>query len=414
MSDLLIFVPLCQVLYILVQEWCVRYYSNCAPGDFNLQDHLEHAMKQERKTMTIESLYEDIDWDYIHELTALHWVRILVTFIPELAHLRKAVAAALDSPRMTKRRLRCDRKSVLQPLMTNGEREVETQGMLRAILDYEGQLGLTEEALENLIIIPCRDGASIAAIWRIKRYLAAHPSHYKFNAIASNCYGPATSMDPSALSKSATAAGAKRPADLKKVDFFPTSRSMTLFYEAHILDCWRISFGANNIITYFQIGTFDLPDLDKLWADARILIWILFFSGSSNRNYASYLLETYCLHRYESSEAFSNALLDNWLVKLTNKWTECDFTQEGFNKWLEEMVEHKGGDFNDHFYRHTLSPNVFHFLRIKEQMEEAFELKHRSKNAWGSPPAQRISATTMSRNRYHLQIPMWKREFPGA
>ncbi|KAJ6495854.1 hypothetical protein DFH09DRAFT_1448534, partial [Mycena vulgaris] len=470
--------------------------KDCAPGDFNLQDHLEHAMKQERKTMTIESLYEDIDWDYIHELTALHWVRILVTFIPELAHLRKAVAAALDSPRMTKRRLRCDRKSVLQPLMTNGEREVETQGMLRAILDYEGQLGLTEEALENLIIIPCRDGASIAAIWRIKRYLAAHPSHYKiwhtrwtkFNAIASNCYGPATSMDPSALSKSATAAGAKRPADLKKVDFFPTSRSMTLFYEAHILDCWRISFGANNIITYFQIGTFDLPDLDKLWADARILvrryasqeayhqalsgdfadsanggtqpdledavegagaeyfvepgeealeedvsdseetgkkrrkkktkkkpgtqrslfsrgidmgwwviaahavsdgeidrvweimkIWILFFSGSSNRNYASYLLETYCLHRYESSEAFSNALLDNWLVKLTNKWTECDFTQEGFNKWLEEMVEHKGGDFNDHFYRHTLSPNVFHFLRIKEQMEEAFELKHRSK-----------------------------------
>ncbi|KAJ7687951.1 hypothetical protein B0H17DRAFT_1135960 [Mycena rosella] len=109
-------------------------------------------------------------------------------------------------------------------------------------------------------------------------------------------------------------------------------------------------------------------------------IWILCFSGSFNRNYANYLLETYCLHRYESSEDYSNALLNNWLVNLSGKkWTECDFAQEGFNKCLEEMVEHKGGDIEGHFYRHTLAPNVFHFLRIKEQIEEAFELKHRGK-----------------------------------
>jgi hypothetical protein len=35
------------------------------------------------------------------------------------------------------------------------------------------------------------------------------------------------------------------------------------------------------------------------------------------------------------------------------------------------MVEHKGGDFDDHFYRHTLAPNVIHFLRMKEQMQTA-------------------------------------------
>ncbi|KAJ7493475.1 hypothetical protein FB451DRAFT_1490540 [Mycena latifolia] len=550
--------------YVLdnVQEWCRQrdlrigrqdvlkvgcaataiLLEDCAPGAFDLQDHLDRVMKQERKNMTTESLFDDIDWDYIHELTALHWVRILVTFTPRLVHLRKEVNDALKSARMTKLRLR-DRTSVIQPLMTNAERETETPGMMRAMLDYEGQLGLDEKAMEGLIITPRGDGASIAAIWRIKKYLSAHPSHYKafrnrvpagpeiwhtrwtnLSSIAANCYCPTTSIDPAALSKSATAAGAKRPADLKKVDFFPASRSMTLFFEAGVLDCWRIFLGANDIIEYFQIRTFDLPDLDTLWSNARTLvrryasqeayhqalstdladsasetmkiprgtpwtapidvqapseeaetihvdsedpedgvppeafvepdeealqenlsdseeagngkkkkkkkgktahveapgfsgdrslanrvlflqdmgwwmiaahavpdgeigrvweimkIWIFCFSGSSNRNYANYLLETYCLHRYESSKDFSDAMLNNWLVNLSGKkWTECDFSQEGFNKWLEEMVEHKGGDFDDHFYRHTLAPNVFHFLRIKEQIEDAFELKRRGK-----------------------------------
>jgi hypothetical protein len=120
-------------------------------------------------------------------------------------------------------------------------------------------MGLDEKTMDNnLIFMERGDGASIAAIWRIKKYLAAHPSHYtafrnrvppgpeiwhtrwtQLNAIASNFYGPAASTDPSSLSKSATAAGAKRPANLKKVDFFPTSRSMQLFFEARVLDCWR-------------------------------------------------------------------------------------------------------------------------------------------------------------------------------
>ncbi|KAJ7846812.1 hypothetical protein B0H13DRAFT_2285702 [Mycena leptocephala] len=490
--------------------------EDCAPGAFNLQDHLDRVMKQERKQMTTESLCDDIDWDYIHELTALHWVRILVTFIPQLAHLRKAVEAAFNSERMTKHRLRRGRKTVVQALGTNGERETETPAMLRAMLDFEKQMGLDEKAMEGLIITPRGDGASIAAMWRIKKYLSAHPSNYKafrnrvppgpeiwhsrwtqLNAISSNCYGPATAKDPAALSKSATAAGAKRPSDLKKDDFWPTSRSMTLFFEARVLDCWRIHFGASDILTYFETSA--TPDLDTLWENARKLvrryasqeayhqalsrdfsdsaseemkiprgtpwtaptdpntqhelteenaidldepvdgeeapeenlsdseetgrkkknqirspciqkpqisrdmgwwviaahavpdgeigrlweimkIWILCFSGSSNRNYASYLLETYCLHRYESSKDFSEAMLNNWLLNLSGKkWTECDFTQEGFNKWLEELVDHKGGDFDDHFYRHTLAPNVFHFLRFKEHIEEAFELKHRSK-----------------------------------
>ncbi|KAJ7867127.1 hypothetical protein B0H13DRAFT_2236750 [Mycena leptocephala] len=510
--------------------------EDCAPGAFNLQDHLDRVMKQERRDMDIDSLYESIDWVYIHELTALVWVRILVHFIPQLAHLRKELAALFTSAAMTKHRLPKGRITVMQPVGTNGEHSTETQGMFRALLDFFGQLGLDEKAFENLIFMPRGDGASIAAIWRIKKYLSAHPGNYKafrnvvppgpeifhtrwtnLNSLSTNFYGPASSADPSALSKSATAAGAKRPSNLKKVDFFPTSRSMTLFFEARVLDCWRIWFEADDIIQYFEQPStmHNPPDIHTLWTAARVLvkryasdlafdqalkkdfadsppvnmkvplgtpwvasaessriqpedgdgereeeetdptildepgeeeeilsesedggkkkkkkglsvhveaddfmgdrvlaneilflrdmgwwviaadavpdgeigrvweimkIWILCFTGSGNHNYASYLLETYCLHRYEASADFSDAMLNNWLVSLRgHKYIECDWAQEDFNKWLEEMVEHKGGDFDDHFYRHTLAPNVMHFLRMKEKMETAFELKPRGK-----------------------------------
>ncbi|KAJ6550500.1 hypothetical protein B0H10DRAFT_2379996 [Mycena sp. CBHHK59/15] len=83
------------------------------------------------------------------------------------------------------------------------------EGMLCAILNFMKQMGLDEKALDNLIFMVRGDGASVAAMWRIKKFLAAHPSHYKafrnlvppgpeiwhtrwtqLNSIASNYYGP--------------------------------------------------------------------------------------------------------------------------------------------------------------------------------------------------------------------------------
>ncbi|KAJ6628437.1 hypothetical protein B0H10DRAFT_1940606 [Mycena sp. CBHHK59/15] len=399
---------------------------------------------------------------------------------PELAHLRKEVAAAFNSDRMTKHRLHRGRKTVVQLLGTNAERETETQSMMRAMLDFESQMGLDEKAMEGQITTPCSNSASIAAIWQIKKPFAIKfPQAPRSGIHTCNLNGSVCSIEECNRRQ------AKRPTDLKKVDFFPTSRSTTLFFEARVLDCWCVFFGTNDIITYFHTRTFDLPDLETLWENAQTLgrcyasqeayhqvlsgdladsadermkilrgtpwttpvnvnvrpeqgeeihanltdmldgvapemfvepgeeleenlsdtegaetrnkkkknkkavhtevpgfsgdrsvaneilflqdmgwwviaahavpdgeigcvweimkIWIFCFSGSSNRNYVNYLLETYCLHWYESSKDFSDAMLNNWLVNSSGKkWTKCDFSQEGFNKWLEEMVEHKG------------------------------------------------------------------------
>lgn len=232
-------------------------YEDCEPGAFNSKDHLDRVVQQERRDLTVKSLYDDIDWKHVGDVQALHWVRVLVGFIPELQDLKKEVSACFRGEGIAIHRMRDGRKTTVQPLGTNGEKEVETHGMMRAELDFEAQMGLDEKAMENKLFVSRGDGASYAALLRIKKYLAAHPSDYKsfrnrlslpeiwhtratnLNAIAECHYGPLASPCPSSLSKSADAVNTKRPANLKKTDFYPTARSISLFFEARVLDCWR-------------------------------------------------------------------------------------------------------------------------------------------------------------------------------
>jgi hypothetical protein len=96
----------------------------------------------------------------------------------------------------------------------------------------------------------------------------------------------------------------------------------------------------------------------------------------------TYLLEVYCFLRYEASKHLRDGILNNWLVNITGKlgkWIEGDLLQEHYNRWLKDQVQKRGGDFDDKFYRSTLSPNVNHFLRIKEEIENAFDLSSRAK-----------------------------------
>lgn len=527
------------------------YLEDCAAGAFKAQDHIDRVAKKERGEMTIDSLYADIDWTHIKRVTALHWVRVLVEFIPELQHFQTEVSAKFRSSPIAKHPMRAGRKTVVQPLGTNGEREVENQGMIRAVLDFEQQMGIGAESSDDLSWIR-GDGASFAAIGRIKKYLCPVPDDFKsfrnristpeiwhtratnLKTNADNHYGPSASQDPSALSKSASCAQMKRPTDTKDVNFYPTVRSMTLYWEMQVIDCWRLVilaqkedlkidfpfnrelFVAGDILEYFKgltdghlhlkldtlielastlisryasqdaydqalsythsinapadmqvpAGSPWVPsvssstvhvdvsvptqpsvpanaakngfetkphveadnfDGDRVLANSILFledfgwwieaayaipegdmgrvneilkvcsslafvhlpstqgfrqIWIFTFAGSANQHYKDYMLEFYCLLRYEASKDLKNGILNNMLVNLTGelgKWIEGDLMQEHYNRWLEDMASKRGGEFDDDFYRKTIAPNVNHFLRIKEVIEAAFDLKGRSK-----------------------------------
>ncbi|KAJ7193717.1 hypothetical protein GGX14DRAFT_537504 [Mycena pura] len=447
--------------------------QGCAPGAFSATDYYTRVARNERKTMTVRSLIDDIDWDH------------------------DKICSLFRSTPIAKRRMPADHSPTqCQPLMVNSERETESQGMLRAVEDFDRQIGVDVERNPNLLSWIRGDGASYAQILRLSRYTAPignfrnkiatpevwHTGATDLNSIAENHYGPATSSDPSSLSKASTCAGLKRPSNLKSCDYYPTVRSLTLIWTAHVLDCWRVFYGTEDLIEYFDglEKANKLPNLDAILTTATTLvdrytsqaalqnslrasdatsignpnpvpvgspwvarggsgslvdgsesklhqehagftgdrvlrnseifllefgwwnemawavpegdigrvweifkIWIFKFAGSSHQNYMKYLLEFYCLLRYESSKGLHDAILDNLLLRVKDeliKYKPADLHQEHYNKWLQEMSRRHGGEFDESFFRQIISPNVDHFLRFKKEMETAFNLVRRGKS----------------------------------
>ncbi|KAJ7939559.1 hypothetical protein B0H13DRAFT_2300240 [Mycena leptocephala] len=268
----------------------IACWSTGWPGAFNADDHVARVIKQERQTMTVESIFSSIDWQYNHAATELHFVRVVADFSPHLHHLSPQISARFRTT-LAKHRLPVH-KTVLQPLPTNAEREVENKGMHNALLDFDQEMGIEPRKCDNILSWDRGDDASHATIMRLKKILATslnvydsmrnvistpetwHTKATDLNSCASNHYGPAASKDPSSLSRSSNAANMKRPTDLKKCDFYPTSRSMTLIWDARVLDLWRIVLGCeSDLLSHFdELAAQNLlPTLDDLLEQAAII-----------------------------------------------------------------------------------------------------------------------------------------------
>ncbi|KAF8952164.1 hypothetical protein BDZ97DRAFT_1909450 [Flammula alnicola] len=141
--------------------------------------HLSRVAQMERKKMTVETLRADIDWHHLRNVQMLHWVRVLVDYVPDLNFLSSQISARFRSPPIAKHRMREGRKTVVQPLGTNAEREIETQGMARALLDFDEQMGLGPEAATELLSWVHGDGASYATILRLQKYVCHIPDNHK-------------------------------------------------------------------------------------------------------------------------------------------------------------------------------------------------------------------------------------------
>ncbi|KAJ7791045.1 hypothetical protein B0H14DRAFT_2396005 [Mycena olivaceomarginata] len=485
--------------------------EDCAPGAFDAKPYYERVALQERKTLTTDLLFGDINWSHIQLAIPLHWVRVLIEFVPELHPLLQEVNERFRTD-LALHRMREGRKTNCQPLGTNSEHSTETQGMERAIADFDAQTGVSAIEPSKLLCWVRGDGASYAAILRLTKYCAPlgtfqnkiatpelwHTGATDLNSTAANHYGPATSSDPSSLSKCSNVAGLKRPSNVKSCDYYPTVRNLTLIWTAHVLDCWRIHFDTDDLQVHlsnlvasgsatveldFLLGDActlvdryatqsailtslsasesrdparenrvaegtawdEVPDLveiedpdaprnepvaskvaddtpkvhqekegftgDRVLRNSQIFmqdfgwwiefchsvpegdigrafeimkIWIFKFAGSSHQNYVNYLLEgglerSDCMLRYEASKDLNNAILNNWLLNIKGelgRHLPGDQHQEHYNKWLEAMAPKHGGDFDDTFYHETISPNVHHFLEIKNEIETAFGFQH--------------------------------------
>ncbi|KAJ7811696.1 hypothetical protein B0H14DRAFT_3479507 [Mycena olivaceomarginata] len=245
---------------------------------FNADDHIVCILQEERQNMTTDGLLDSIDWDHVNGVMHLHYVRILVEFVPVLQPLSKEITALFRN-KYAIHRIPDRGMTELQPLGMNSEHSTETQGMSRAHIDFDQRMGIEPEKSKNILDWIRGDGASFTTLKRLQKYELTTLDIYKscrnvittpetwhtkateLNACASNHYGPAVSKDLSALSRSSHTTNMKRPTDLKKCDFYPPSRSMTLIWEAQLLDSH-----------FNELNSCDaLPTLDDLIEHAQVI-----------------------------------------------------------------------------------------------------------------------------------------------
>ncbi|KAK7472123.1 hypothetical protein VKT23_000244 [Stygiomarasmius scandens] len=267
--------------------------KNCSDDAWNLQDHLTRVMNNRRSTMTVDCLWTSINWSHHHDSMSLLLVKTLADEVAALRSHSKTVSERFRESPMAIHCLPDDYRTSIQPLGTNAENELETQGMARIMTDFDAQIGYPEESAETTIEWVGGDGATFASIERVKKFLAPtalsnrltfrnkiatpeawHAKYTAIKAISETHFGPSSSSDPSSLSKLFSCVGLKRPANPKQVDHYPMVHGFKLVWTAQILDCWRVLFNTDDLEKYFAHlnDKGNLPSFEILLAHADTLV----------------------------------------------------------------------------------------------------------------------------------------------
>ncbi|KAJ7888903.1 hypothetical protein B0H14DRAFT_3713590, partial [Mycena olivaceomarginata] len=435
--------------------------DNCAPGAFNLDIYHDRIIRNERASLTTDALLEDIDFDHLHRVFALHVVHILCEHVPSLKSYLPLIAERFRLPPVALYLLPADRPATrIVPLGSNSRAEMETHDMKEALQDFDRQ---------EMEALCCRVVESHAIFF---------PKMNMINGVAENHFGAKATSDPSSLSRAASLASLYIPPKPSSCDYYATTRTMNTICKAQFLDIWDIHIAQHRgLLEHFeQLKTENkLPSLDELITEASTLVhryasdpsardraildscstnpqidtssklvrsqkrghqgvngdsnftgdrvlantimfrhdFLLYFElsdaiqegdlgrvcevlkGASKHNYASILLDVYCLFKFEATKDMKEGIWNNWLVNLTGlrgKNVPDDQMQEWHNKFHEDMVPKHGGSFDDPFFRETISPNVNFFQRLKEEMETAFGLKCHRKTHTSASDTDEIRA----------------------
>ncbi len=231
--------------------------QDCPPGAFDVEPYLALLAKGERKDLTVQKIYNAIDWTHVNAISSLHFVNILVHFVPALACYRQPIAKIFENE-FAKHQINPTRKTQIHPLGTNSAKETSTKGMNEAVMDFAEQLGKVNEELDTKLHIFTGDGKSFGAIGALRRSFADQPSvgaaklsmveglagwHTKWTDLGRNCAGKwgdtKRPVDPSTLGFLSNVVRSPIPSDLKKPDFYPNANLLDTAVRAHVLRTWE-------------------------------------------------------------------------------------------------------------------------------------------------------------------------------
>jgi hypothetical protein len=225
------------------------------PGAADLDDKRRRIAENKRKDLTVEQALGWIDHEHLETVGILHWLRNLCEFVPELADYKSHVSM-LFRTRGAKHQLPI-RATTVHPLATSGNNETVTVELKDALLDFFEQIGQTRDDHLRRLIMVGGDGLTYEKILVLKKYLQYHANEFEsfslvepelemwhteetdLSRIFETHWGRPLSIDPSTLGHSARKIGRGKPANLKKVDYYPSAQLGYLILDVRMIDCWR-------------------------------------------------------------------------------------------------------------------------------------------------------------------------------
>jgi hypothetical protein len=222
---------------------------------FSLENKRRLLAENLRSQLTVAKLQKMIDDTHLKNVGMLHWIHTLAEWVPELTHLKPDISI-LFRTRVAKQRLDLAQSKV-HPLASSSRSETMITDFKEALQDFFAQTGQTADNFHTRLFPVGGDGLTFEKMIQLKEYLQFdnhpfesfetmepmlewwHTEWTNLSRLFESHWGSPLSRDPSTLGNSAEKIGRKKPATLKKVDYYTSVELAYLVLDVRMLDCWR-------------------------------------------------------------------------------------------------------------------------------------------------------------------------------
>ncbi|TFY74976.1 hypothetical protein EWM64_g9036 [Hericium alpestre] len=317
-----------------------------------------------RKELTVPQLLGMLDEEHIDLVGSLHWLKTLVTYVPQLAKFKGDVINLFQTE-AAKFMIPATQKTKAYPLPTNDKHESLVTELKEALLDFFEQMGQTRDEFHPILCFVGGDGLTFEKMLQLLELLQFelesdfdrldwivpflelwHTAWMNLSRIFEAHWGDSLGRDPSTLGHSASKIKYKTPSNLKKVDYYSGHHLVELVLDVRMMDCWRIHFGSStDVFEEFerreQDG--DIPSFDELRKAAEVL----------HRRYSS-------IRSYERSmDPHDN---DQYSVPLGEPWKKPAWMAASANTDKEENADSPDNTNDEPFIGDCTLAQSQHFM----------------------------------------------------
>jgi hypothetical protein len=207
-----------------------------------------------RPHITVDDLLGLIDQPHLKRVGIIQFIEALTNYIPQAAIYKKDLYIRYRTL-LAKLRVPSGVTPIF-PLATSGKNEASITELKDALIDFLEQIGHVEGNYDPRLWFGGGDGMSYNNMGLLKNFLQNHEDLFQsfellrpvlqvwhtmwtdLCRINETHWGAPLNDNPATLGHSAKKIGRAPPANLKKVDYYPSAQLLSLVHDMRILDCW--------------------------------------------------------------------------------------------------------------------------------------------------------------------------------